>query len=1114
MSTYPVEDISLIPFSGTFINPHQPWWLSAFSQVNTANIQVSTLTVNPYPNGGILLQSVTSNAQQYNAPLIFQRPVGDVNAPAESLVMTKSSLVPSKPVDSEFITATKAMGTAYDDIAVAGLQVYGDQMTQGNAGAAGYITQGPFPNTLYLNATGVYMSNAYVSTLNVINVVSSTTSASSNYTATQFMSTPILYANTIFNTGAIRTNTISSASIYNSNTLTTRDLILPNQGGQFQVACSATFSNSINAYGTASFNNLAFFQSTVTLGLQSKLVGNIIAINNISTNNLQAIQASISTLNVSTVNTNNVTTKNLDVSTLQVSTVTIGNVTSKSISSIVGDIAFNLVSTLQLQAKVSVSPNINLGLGDVIQGLIGGATTQALAVTLGSAGLATGAAALINGRTSGGGVDPTVFETVNGSTQLQFSTILTPAVSVLLTTDSTDPLHLPANQIRQTQIVPAGTYCVRSLSDPLNLTGPSSIQMFGQWVPVIQPTATFPQMNISSLNVSSINGQTPGGGGSFVIPSTINLSSITANGNFDNFNIGATLQWDGPAYLSNAYARTLTFLDTLGSVRGQIQGTAVADSGILIQNTNGLTIRSVTNAFTVGANQNVSIFSTLTVSTIINPVASISTLRASNITNLLTSISSLTVSSINGLPPGGGGSNFLPPSTFNLSTINLTGNLSLTNSLALITATTTNSAVVNAQTFNVRNTNNNIGGIISGGNPDLGLSGIYLTTATEFDIAQFPNKSGSVFNIQVNGGNGLITAIGSMILSGNLSMPNGVISTVGINLPSLVNPAQATNINSYQGSLVVTAPYDVLLNCSTVRVSEDLLVGRTLSVPYNYASFLGVTASSINGYQFPQPATATVPPGGIMPWAGITVIPIGWLLCDGSAVSQTTYAGLFAVVGLRFQAFGRPAPPAGTFYLPDLTFAVPMGAPTASYSCSITYYTASANTYSATNALWFVSSTNGGTINVNTFFPGAVGDSGLGVYVVKFVNWSGNSGYVLVANYNGAPNVPFVSSATPVTVASVGVRSNTYNPGYFNMTNVANVTHQQLAEEVGGHTHPYNFGGGTQYSIAGAPIQFGNQPFTSGANSGSGQVGSPAVVANVATPTAPNYINMFYIIKV
>jgi microcystin-dependent protein len=61
--------------------------------------------------------------------------------------------------------------------------------------------------------------------------------------------------------------------------------------------------------------------------------------------------------------------------------------------------------------------------------------------------------------------------------------------------------------------------------------------------------------------------------------------------------------------------------------------------------------------------------------------------------------------------------------------------------------------------------------------------------------------------------------------------------------------------------------------------------------------------------------TYYAPVGLIAPFGGVSgQVPSGWLLCAGQAVSQTTYADLFAVVGVN--AFGTDA--GGNFYLPDL----------------------------------------------------------------------------------------------------------------------------------------------------------------------------------------------------
>lgn len=65
------------------------------------------------------------------------------------------------------------------------------------------------------------------------------------------------------------------------------------------------------------------------------------------------------------------------------------------------------------------------------------------------------------------------------------------------------------------------------------------------------------------------------------------------------------------------------------------------------------------------------------------------------------------------------------------------------------------------------------------------------------------------------------------------------------------------------------------------------------------------------------------PCGSIMPFAGAT-IPAGWLLCDGSAVSRTTYSSLYAALGGISSPWGQ-GNGSTTFNLPDLRTRVPVG---------------------------------------------------------------------------------------------------------------------------------------------------------------------------------------------
>ena len=70
---------------------------------------------------------------------------------------------------------------------------------------------------------------------------------------------------------------------------------------------------------------------------------------------------------------------------------------------------------------------------------------------------------------------------------------------------------------------------------------------------------------------------------------------------------------------------------------------------------------------------------------------------------------------------------------------------------------------------------------------------------------------------------------------------------------------------------------------------------------------------------------AFVPTGVIQMYGGSSA-PTGWLLCDGTAVSRTTYASLFTAIGTNFGVGNGTT----TFNLPDLRGRSPIGAGTGS----------------------------------------------------------------------------------------------------------------------------------------------------------------------------------------
>ena len=141
----------------------------------------------------------------------------------------------------------------------------------------------------------------------------------------------------------------------------------------------------------------------------------------------------------------------------------------------------------------------------------------------GAVQLATNAQALYDTREqnliSGAGVPGQtsyVYETINGTTQLQFSTLGTSVYSVFRTTDQVNPNQTFGREIFTSTIIPAGSKVVRSMSDPYQfnilstqlLSTTNYMQSFGQWHALLEPdyniyASTIKADSISSLNLST-----------------------------------------------------------------------------------------------------------------------------------------------------------------------------------------------------------------------------------------------------------------------------------------------------------------------------------------------------------------------------------------------------------------------------------------------------------------------------------------------------------------------------------------------------------------------------------------------------------------------------------
>jgi microcystin-dependent protein len=145
-------------------------------------------------------------------------------------------------------------------------------------------------------------------------------------------------------------------------------------------------------------------------------------------------------------------------------------------------------------------------------------------------------------------------------------------------------------------------------------------------------------------------------------------------------------------------------------------------------------------------------------------------------------------------------------------------------------------------------------------------------------------------------------------------------------------------------------------------------------------------------------STLLIPSGTIAMWPTATA-PTDWLLCDGTAVSRTTYSTLFILFGTTFGAGNGST----TFNLPNYKNRMPYGADTVAIGA--TGGSANSIVVSHTHTATSVSTVTdpGHTHETNIYLDGA----------------GSTNGPIVSANYdNPPPNIVTTSATTGITVAT------------------------------------------------------------------------------------------------
>lgn len=372
--------------------------------------------------------------------------------------------------------------------------------------------------------------------------------------------------------------------------------------------------------------------------------------------------------------------------------------------------------------------------------------------------------------------------------------------------------------------------------------------------------------------------------------------------------------------------------------------------------------------------------------------------------------------------------------------------------------------VPGSPTVNIGTTNTTA----AGSNATVTNSGTQYAQVLDFTVPGSPTVNAGTTTTNAAGSNATVTASGTQYARiFNFGIPG--------------NPTVAV------GTTTTSAPGG---NASVVNSGTANALVLDFTIPSGPTGPTGPTG----------PAGVGNPPGAIIAFAG-TTLPSDYLWCDGSLVSKTTYAGLYAILGPN--RYGTDT--ATDFYLPDLRSRFPRGTATTGGAVSTNNTNTHTHTLNAFNAATTLNATT-----VNSAFTGTAfnttnqrtEDTGAAhTHGVNGASTADQGGH----NHN--------NNGTTTTGGS------NRNVAAGNTAGVANSGHQHTAggtstSSVGGHNHNNN-GANTGNASANHTHSFGHAPAGTIANT----VTTGTATTNVTSGTAvseshiPAYVEVNYIIK-
>ena len=582
---------------------------------------------------------------------------------------------------------------------------------------------------------------------------------------------------------------------------------------------------------------------STSTGLETE-INNIIIGGGVATwANFPAIN-NVNMADFSLLSTNTVSTMNLNVSSINGTNINIGGVVINNGGDITNNNITNNNTTNNNTTTSGDTKSKTYTVSDVVSGLgaavdtiteaaqaVGGvfsaAETAAQVATVaygvgtiangvnaanGVVDLATKGASLFTTRTTNTisgpagppGQTTAVYETINGTTQFQFSTFTIPVTTVFRTIDKTNPNQTFGNEVFISTIIPAGTKCIRSVSDPLQfvlistqlLSTNNYLQSFGQWTPILD---TDSNLNANSASISTL---TTSNANMKLINNSITITGSNLS-NVGQFYANNGIFGNAILVTNNAQVGSLTSLGAVSGTSGSFSGNVGANNLTAVGAVNGAT------AVFSGSIQGGSLYTpnnTLTGTLTVTTAAGVGSLAVTG----AASANSLTIT------------NAASAATVNATTTNTTG------------VTTSGSVSTNNLSTAVSFISS-----INGINVDaLGVSPTTLPFLS----------TGSVSS-------GTITA--GAISTNSLSTAVSFISSInGVSFASLVNPVPAETVSTFQqlftSSFVASNINTDVLQTNRLLTSSFQALNISTGVGYinqfNASSMQGLNISSGIGY--------------------------------------------------------------------------------------------------------------------------------------------------------------------------------------------------------------------------------------------------------------------------